>query len=214
MKQVPTAAKADVAARLFRLKRARAAADSTGVDALRNIPYRRIGTILVDRRLITADQLAHALVEQENTGRPLGEICVERYGLDRLTLADALAEQWEEMQRVGAEPAREGAADEAEAPVDDAEASEGHAEADELRVLLEEAEAARAELATKTDELGRRLAVLERLVIGVSDALADLRHVPPDQVDGNGANGYGRAVPRSKRARAGAGTTARRAASA
>jgi hypothetical protein len=177
------------------------------VDAARNVPYRRIGKILVDRQLITADQLADALVEQENMGRLLGEICVEQYRLDRLHLADALSEQWEEMQRAGAESAREGAADEAVAFV-------GRAEADELRALLEEAEAARAELASKTDELGRRLADLENLVIGVSDALAELRPVAPDQVDGDRANGHGRATPRPKRARAGAHTTTRRAASA
>ena len=71
--------------------------------------------------------------------------------------------------------------------MDASEASVGQAEADELRALLEEAEAARAELASKTDELGRRIAELEALVIGVSDALAELRPVAPDQVDGNRA---------------------------
>ena len=64
------------------------------------LPYRRIGTILVEKALITADQLATGLEEQQRTGRPLGEICVDRFKLDRLSLADALAEQWEEMQRV------------------------------------------------------------------------------------------------------------------
>ncbi len=200
--------------RLVPLKIPRAVADSTRVDAARTVPYRRIGTILVDRQLITADQLAQALVEQKNTGRPLGEICVDRYGLDRLALADGLSEQWEEMQRAGADPVREGAAGEAAVPVAVAAASVGHAEADELRVLLEEAEAARVELASKTDELGRRLAVLETLVVGVTDALAELRPAPPDQVEGNGENGHGRAAPRPKRARAGTRTTQRRAASA
>ena len=184
------------------------------MDASRNVPYRRIGAILVGRQLITGDQLAQALVDQKNTGRPLGEICVERYGLDRLALADGLSEQWEEMQRVGADPALESAADEAEEPVEAVQASEGHAAADELRVLLEEAEAARVELVSKTDELGRRLAVLETLVVGVTDALAELRPVAPDQVDRNSENGHGRATPRPKRARAGTRTTTRRAASA
>ena len=183
------------------------------MDAARNVPYRRIGTILVERQLITADQLAHSLVEQEKTGGPLGEICVEQCGLDRLRLADALSEQWEEMQRAGAESAREGAAA-TEAPANDAAASVVEAEADELRVLLEEAEAARAELASKTDELGRRLAALETLVSGVSDALAELRPVAPDPVDGKGTNGHSRATSRPKRTRAAARTTTRRAASA
>ena len=192
----------------------RGGADSARVDAARNVPYRRIGRILVDRQLITADQLGDALVEQENVGRLLGEICVEQYKLDRLRLADALSEQWEEMQRAGVKSAREGAADEVEAPMEASEASVGQAEADELRALLEEAEAARAELASKTDELGRRIAELEALVIGVSDALAELRPVEPDQVDGNRAKGHNRATPRPKRARAGAQTTTRRGAAA
>jgi hypothetical protein len=184
------------------------------MDGARTVPYRRIGTILVDRRLITADQLDVALVEQENTGRPLGEICVARYGLDRLALADGLTEQWDEMQRVGAGAARDCSAGEAGAMANRAEASQGWAEAEELRVLLEEAEAARSELASKTDELGRRLAVLESLVVGVTDALRELRPTAPDQVDGKAASGRGRATPRPKRARAATGTTGRRAASA
>jgi hypothetical protein len=49
---------------------------------------------------------------------------------------------------------------------------------DELRALLSEAEAARAELASKTDELSRRLAALETLVVGVTDALAELAPRP------------------------------------
>ncbi len=159
------------------------------VDADRNVPCRRIGTILVDRQVITADQLAHALGEQEKTGRPLGEVCVDQYSLDRFTLADVLAEQWEEIERAGAGSAREGAADEAVALV-------GHAEADELRVLLQEAAAARAELVSKTDELGRRLAVVETLVFGASDAPADPRPVAPDPVGGNPSNGKGRATAR------------------
>ena len=163
------------AARPVLLKSFGAAADGMRVDDARNVPYRRMGTILVDRHLITDDELAFALVGQENTGRRLGEICVEQYGLDRLALADAIGEQWEEMQRALSASARRGAVDETEAPGDSEVSSAAQSEEDELRVLLDEAEAARADLASKTDELGRRLAVLETLVIGVSDALAELR---------------------------------------
>jgi hypothetical protein len=159
------------------------------------VPYRRIGTILVERGLITENQLAHGLAEQKETGRPLGEICVERFELDRLSLADALAEQWEEMQRANAEAERLAGgledADEADELPDDLSAE------DELRVLLEEAEAARTELVNKTDELSRRLAALETLVVGVSDALAELR---PENGDTE-SNGGGEHTPRQRRAR-------------
>jgi hypothetical protein len=136
---------------------------------------RRIGTILVERGLISADELGLALKEQEATGRPLGEICVERFGLDRLSLADALAEQWEEMQHPAA--ATDVLAPEAEPEHDAAgeDAAEALSVEDELRVLLEEAQAARDELTVKTDELATRLAALETLVVGVTAALSELQ---------------------------------------
>lgn len=145
--------------------------------ALHTVPYRRIGAILVDRELITGRQLEHALVEQQETGRPLGEICVERYGLDRLSLADALAEQWEEMQRA-APPVH----DESEVAGADDDLAVDLSTEDELRVLLAEAQAARLELTVKTDELGKRLAALETLVVGVSDALSELRDTTSDEI--------------------------------
>jgi hypothetical protein len=159
------------------LQGAVAAADTGDVDAApQTVPYRRIGTILVEKELITEDQLQVALAEQRDTGRPLGEICVDRFRLDRLSLADALAEQWEEMQRHDATPA---AVPGAEAELLDTEGAPARDDAeDELRVLLDEAQSARDELAAKTEELGRRLAALEVLVIGVTDALSELRVTP------------------------------------
>lgn len=137
-----------------------------------NRSYRRIGEILVGRGLITMAQLGIALAEQRELGRPLGEICVARFGLDRLSLADALAEQWDEMQRASARPGPS-------APTHRVPpTSRVGAVEEELRALLDEALAARTELESKTDELGRRLAALEALVVGVNDALAELRTKP------------------------------------
>lgn len=142
--------------------------------APQHVPYRRIGAILVDRELITPAQLDLALHEQTSTGRPLGEICVSRFGLDRLSLADALAEQWGEMQAASPGVDRADRATSGGETLDPAPQTDPVAD-DELRVLLEEAEAARAELTQKTDELSQRLAALEALVVGVTDALAELR---------------------------------------
>jgi hypothetical protein len=160
------------------------------------LPYRRIGTILVEKRLISERQLELGLVEQRETGRPLGEICVDRFGLDRLSLADALAEQWEEMQGV------QSALDVSAGGSDDPAATEtaGQEAEDELRALLDEAQAARVELAVKTEELGRRLAALEVLVVGVTDALTELR-------DAHRGNGH-TAEPRGRRSRARTGRPA------
>ena len=132
--------------------------------------YRRIGTIFLERGLITEAQLAVALTEQRERGRPLGEICVERFGIDRLHLADALASQWDEMRAVPVDSQIRFT------PGTEQDATTGViAEEAELRTLLEEAQAARTELESKTDELGQRLAALEALVADVSIALAEIR---------------------------------------
>jgi len=150
------------------LNHPRCGADKPAVsDSTASVPYRRIGTILVEMGSITGDQLEYALSEQSQTGRLLGEILVSSYGVSRVDLADALAAQWEEAK---GSPADDAATPAAIDPV----ATETLAEAD-LHVLLEEAQAARAELTARTDELSRRLASLEALVVGVSDALDELR---------------------------------------
>jgi hypothetical protein len=143
-------------------------ADKAAVsDTSTSVPYRRIGTILVEMGSITQDQLEYALTEQSQTGRLLGEILVSSYGVSRVDLADALAAQWEEAK--GA-PGELPAPDAPDLSIDAAELAEA-----DLHVLLEEAQAARAELTARTDELSRRLASLESLVVGVSDALDELR---------------------------------------
>jgi chromosome segregation ATPase len=65
------------------------------------VPALLIGTIFVEKGLITQDQLDVALEEQQKTGNRLGEILVERFGVSRLDLASALAEQWAEYERQG-----------------------------------------------------------------------------------------------------------------
>lgn len=116
---------------------------------------RQIGAIFVEKGLITEGQLAMALEEQQHSGRLLGEICVARYGIDRMRLADVLAEQWEGM--TAGTPAPQLSVEEA------------------LRMLLDEARETRAELRLETGQLDARLAVLEELVASVGDALTELR---------------------------------------
>ena len=143
-----------------------------------SISYRRIGTILVEMGVVTQSQLDSALAEQQHTGRLLGEIFVTTYGVSRIELADALAAQWEEAQTMAE-------IDEAQGAYHDDGAVDPLAE-DDLSVLLEEAQAARAELTARTDELSRRVASLEALVVGVSDALDELRGSPPAGFDSPG----------------------------
>src|SRR5262249_18363247 len=141
------------------------------------IPYRRIGTILAEWRLISEEQLSRALTEQEETGRLLGEILVTRYGVSRVDLADALAEQWQEANRAAAAAIERTAAN--VQPDPETDSGDGQLDEGDLRVLLDEAQAARAELTVRTEELSRRLATLETLVIGVSEALEEMRSTHP-----------------------------------
>jgi HPt (histidine-containing phosphotransfer) domain-containing protein len=141
---------------------------STETGSNPEIPYRRIGAILVEWNLITDAELTQALAEQERTGSLLGEILVSTYGVSRVDLADALAEQWHEAHRAATLAAESGVSAAYE------NRDEALAESD-LRVLLDEAEAARAELAVKTDELSKRIESLEQLVVGVTQALDELR---------------------------------------
>jgi hypothetical protein len=141
----------------------------------RAAPGRQIGAIFVEKGLITEGQLALALDEQERNGRLLGEICVARYGIDRMRLADVLAEQWDGIQLHAADP---------ELSVEET-----------LHVLLDEAHATRAELRQKTGQLGKRLAALEELVVKVDEALTELRAAMPPKP-------RNRATPRASKPRA------------
>ena len=56
--------------------------------------WKPLGELLVQKGLVTADELDHALTEQEETGRLLGAILVERGYVSGPALAVALAEQY------------------------------------------------------------------------------------------------------------------------
>jgi hypothetical protein len=131
-----------------------------------------MGQILVGRGFITADQLAEALRSQEQTGRLLGEICVEKWELDRFALAQAIGEQWVEMEQ-GVEieqshdrPAITGPA------VDSTSFSP---DLQELCALLVETVSAHAGLHSRTEDLERRLEALETFVAGIGDPLSEPR---------------------------------------
>ena len=60
---------------------------------------RPIGEFLVERGLVTPDELEAALAQQRLSGQRLGEILVERGLISRMALASVLGEQWEEAGR-------------------------------------------------------------------------------------------------------------------
>jgi hypothetical protein len=59
---------------------------------------RRLGDIIVERGLITANQLEHALAVQRESGSKLGEVLVELGYITRVALAGVITEQWDELR--------------------------------------------------------------------------------------------------------------------
>jgi len=59
---------------------------------------RRLGEIVVERGLITSEQLQAALDHQRQTGGKLGETLVELGLLTRMALAGVLSEQWDQLR--------------------------------------------------------------------------------------------------------------------
>jgi 3-deoxy-D-manno-octulosonate 8-phosphate phosphatase KdsC-like HAD superfamily phosphatase len=59
---------------------------------------KRLGDIVVERKLITSQQLDEALAVQRANGGKLGEILVDLGFLTRVALAGVIAEQWDSMR--------------------------------------------------------------------------------------------------------------------
>jgi hypothetical protein len=59
---------------------------------------RRLGDIIVERGLISANQLEHALATQRESGSKLGEVLVELGYITRVALAGVITEQWDELR--------------------------------------------------------------------------------------------------------------------
>jgi type IV pilus assembly protein PilB len=59
---------------------------------------RRLGDIVVERGLITAEQLDHALKVQRESGGKLGEVLVNLGFITRVGLAGVITEQWDDLR--------------------------------------------------------------------------------------------------------------------
>ena len=59
---------------------------------------RRLGDIIVERGLITTEQLEHALAAQRESGAKLGEVLVELGFITRVGLAGVITEQWDDLR--------------------------------------------------------------------------------------------------------------------
>jgi hypothetical protein len=77
------------------------------VNAPEAIAARLIGSLFVERGLVSESQLRVALELQRETGEQLGQILVSTFGVSRKELARVVADQWREMSGdAGADPER------------------------------------------------------------------------------------------------------------
>ena len=73
------------------------------MEAQAAMKSRLIGAVLVEKGMITPEQLEVALEIQARTDERLGEIVVAEFGVSRLELASVLAEQWAELDEARAD---------------------------------------------------------------------------------------------------------------
>ena len=59
-----------------------------------------MGALLVEKKIITNEQLQQALVLQQESGELIGEILVDAFGVSRVEIAGVLAEQWTDLDKV------------------------------------------------------------------------------------------------------------------
>jgi len=117
---------------------------------------RPIGELLVEKGLITTEQLAVAVAEQQRTGKLLGEVLVDHGAIDRLALAGALGAQWNPVVREHAEQKLE---ENGYVRVDRA------GELDELRDLIVDLQVKMARLEASLVDRDERLALVTRLLL-------------------------------------------------
>jgi DNA-binding transcriptional ArsR family regulator len=117
---------------------------------------RQIGDILVEKGLITVEQLQAAVEEQQRTGKLLGEVLIDHGAIDRLALAGALGAQWNPVVRERAEQKLE---EHGLVRVDRA------GELEELRNLIVDLQVKVARLEASLDERDQKLALVTKLVL-------------------------------------------------
>jgi hypothetical protein len=71
------------------------------MDVAATLTSRLIGSLFLERGLVSESQLRVALEIQRETGEQLGQILVERFGVSRKELASVVAEQWAELGQSG-----------------------------------------------------------------------------------------------------------------
>ena len=149
--------------------------------------WRPLGQLLVERRLLTEEQLVEALEEQERTGRQLGDVLRSRFYLASATLDELLREQHElelELDRGYASGLRAALQRRTQAPTahrNESPVREGFNSSLGSRLSTPVSEA-HLHVALKTVENGaKRIATLDGLIAKQRDELDHLRDVLVDR---------------------------------
>ena len=129
---------------------------------------RRLGDIVVERNMVTPQQLEQALEEQRVHGGKLGETLVEGLGfITRVELAGAISEQWDDLRRCRGESTEP--KPRAVAPASQA-ATAGPTEPSAGEVALRERlEALTVELAARDQRIAQQDATINALLSRVTE---------------------------------------------
>jgi hypothetical protein len=125
---------------------------------------KRLGDIVVERKLITPGQLEEALAVQRANGGKLGEILVELGFITRVALAGVIAEQWDSMRLTTSR--RKPAELETSSPVPASEQSVAEV------ALRERIEALTAELADRDQRIAQLDATVAALLTQIGQSAA------------------------------------------
>jgi hypothetical protein len=127
---------------------------------------RRLGDIVVDRKLVTPAELEYALSVQRQNGGKLGEILVELGFITRVALAGVITEQWDELRLTS----RARKATVTVAPEAVAEAGSGSSAAEVA--LRERVDALTAELAARDQRIAQLDATVAALLAQLGQTAA------------------------------------------
>jgi hypothetical protein len=122
---------------------------------------RRLGDIIVEHGLITAEQLEHALLVQRESGAKLGEVLVELGFITRVCLAGVITEQWDELGLTTSGRKAAGANGHSAVPAGSTPAE---------RALHERVESLTVELAARDQRIAQQDATISALLAQLSPA--------------------------------------------
>ena len=129
---------------------------------------RRLGDIVVERNMVTPQQLEQALEKQRVHGGKLGETLVELGFITRVELAGAISEQWDDLRKRRGGESTQPAPRPSAAAASAASPAPGEPSATEV-ALRERLEALTVELAARDQRIAQQDATINALLSRVTE---------------------------------------------